>query len=186
MRTRDIDVLYCNIRKPMHYVPLAETLYENGYDYKEDVYSGVTKFYGPDGLEIEFLTKALGKGSPTQYIEPLKITAESLRLLDLTEAHSIKVHAKGYNILVPSPCVFVVHKILINPERLPVAKRAKDIDSCNRLLEYIVDDPDYCVEFNSIYDNLSKKQRKIFDQVVEERDLILVREVLNNNPDGLR
>jgi len=65
LRTTDLDFLYKNIRKPQRQINIISKLTQNGFVYKEDFLTGVGKFFKEGILEIEFLTRSIGKGSDT-------------------------------------------------------------------------------------------------------------------------
>ena len=63
LRTRDVDFLYRNLKAPQERkIRIVPSLREKGFYYKEDSLSGVGKFIKEDLLEIEFITRVLGKG----------------------------------------------------------------------------------------------------------------------------
>ncbi len=58
-----MDFLYPNIRKPQKFdVRIIKVLQDEGFVYLEDSLTGVGKFFKEDLLELEFLTRSLGKG----------------------------------------------------------------------------------------------------------------------------
>ena len=65
LRTTDLDLIYKNIRKPQRQINIISKLTQNGFVYKEDFLTGVGKFFKEGILEIEFLTRSIGKGSDT-------------------------------------------------------------------------------------------------------------------------
>ena len=63
LRTRDVDFLYPNLNKPKgHEIKIIKSMEEKGFLYTVDYISGVGKFVKENLLELEFLTRVIGKG----------------------------------------------------------------------------------------------------------------------------
>ena len=60
IRTRDIDFLYPNIRKPAKPVQLERKMVEAGFTIDRDSLTEVVKMFKEDLLEIEFITRQVG------------------------------------------------------------------------------------------------------------------------------
>ncbi len=60
IRTRDIDFLYPNIRKPAKPVQLERKMVEAGFTIARDTLTEVVKMFKEDLLEIEFITRQVG------------------------------------------------------------------------------------------------------------------------------
>ena len=179
LKTRDVDIMYFNICKPNVDIPIIPMLEEIGYQYKEDIVTGVAKFKKEGILELEFLTRALGKGENVVKIKPLNIKSESLRTIDILEQHQEIILYHGINVIVPKPAAFVIQKIIVNPTRTPFSKKEKDILSCNHLLEIIIRDEESKQLFYDIYKSLSKKQTKIFLEVVDKYQMYFAKKIIN-------
>lgn len=179
LKTRDVDIMYFNICKPNVDIPIVPMLEEIGYRYKEDIVTGVAKFKKEGILELEFLTRALGKGEKVAKIKPLNIKSESLRTIDILEQHQEVILYHGMNVIVPKPAAFIIQKIIVNPIRTPASKKEKDILSCNHLLEIIDNDDENKKLFYDIYKGLSKKQTKIFLEVVDKYQMYFAKKIIN-------
>jgi hypothetical protein len=137
LRTRDIDFLYVNLNRPEKDIRLFNGLKEKGFVYKEDSFSGVGKFVKEDLLELEFITRVLGKGRATYKIPSIGIEAEGLRVVNMLADYPLKVECNDHVIIVPEPEAYVLQKLLTNPTRTPVDKKEKDIQAVRELLKHI-------------------------------------------------
>lgn len=144
INTRDVDFIYKNINIPTNEkFNLLDSLINEGYKYLEHYDTGTAKFVKEDILEIEFLTRALGKGSPIAKIPSLDIKAESLRdinmLVNYPKQVTITNNNKKIKVFVPEPEAYVLQKIMINQTRKPLHKKEKDIQAIEKLLPYVDD-----------------------------------------------
>jgi len=161
LRTRDVDFLYMNLRRPGHKIEISQALKDKGFQYTEDRVSGVGK-YVKDDLTIEFLVRVLGKGDPAHSkIPSIGVTGIGLRETNMLTNYPIKVECKSYTITIPEPEVYVLQKLLINPKRSE-EKREKDMASIKVLLRYIDMN-----RLKEILNSLSKKQQKVIYEVCE-------------------
>ena len=137
LRTRDVDFLYPNLNRPQKYdINIFQSMQEKGFAYKEDVLSGVGKFVKEDLLELEFITRVLGKGHHIYEIPSLKIKAEGLRNANMLADYPLELDCENYIITVPEPEAYIVQKLLINSTRVPKSKQDKDIQAIRELLNY--------------------------------------------------
>jgi hypothetical protein len=162
LRTRDIDFLYINLNRPKKDIKLSNGLKEKGFVYKEDSVSGVGKFVKEDLLELEFITRVLGKGRQTYKIPSIGIEAEGLRIVNMLADYPLEIVCNNHVIIVPEPEAYVLQKLLTNPTRTPQDKREKDIQAVRGLLKHINKDRKH-----QIYDKMPKKSQKIVDFVCE-------------------
>ena len=137
--------------------------------------SGVAKFYKEDILELEFLTRTLGSNTdkPTK-IEPLNIKSESMRIVNILADYPVEIKYRNHKMIVPNPSAFVVQKILTNLTRKPDYKKEKDLDVCERIMQYIRKDDFYLIDFKTIVRNLSKKQSNFFYKVLSDNPIKLI------------
>ena len=138
IRTRDIDILYPNIRKPKHRVDLSSALSKIGFEPVTDR-NGPTRFFKDGDFELEFLVQEKGAGSIEPYlITPLSIKAEGLRFMDILIDNAIYIQLpSAKQVMVPHPVALILHKMIINHNRKPEAKKEKDIRSAELLFPYI-------------------------------------------------
>lgn len=177
--TQDYDFL---IKRPVKKGKgFVSKMKEIGFDYDEDYITDKSKFY-KDGMEVEFLTNLTRDYSSICSIEEMGINAESLKNLDVLISNSIVVEHETNKITIPSPAAYCIHKLLINPSRIEW-KKQKDIDSVINILSKMIESNVYINEFNSIFNSLSKKQKKIIENVSEEYKIIefdKIRELTNS------
>jgi hypothetical protein len=136
IRTLDVDILYRNIRYPRKRVDIFPVMRSRGFIYTEDIVSGVGKFVKDGALEVELLTRALGKGEALVEIPSIGIKAPSFRSQNMLNRYPLVVQANGLEIITPEPSVYLLHKLFINDARNEI-KREKDRDSIRLLLSYI-------------------------------------------------
>ena len=163
LRTRDVDFLYMNLHRPKSDIKLLDGLKEKGFLYKEDVLSGIGKFVKEDLLELEFMTRDLGKGQPTYKIPSIGIEAEGLRVVNMLVNYPLEIVCNNHTVIVPEPEAYLLQKLLTNPTRTPASKKEKDIQAVHTLLKYANND-----RIHQIFDGMSKKSKKIVARVCEE------------------
>ena len=135
IRTRDVDFLVRNLRRPQPAASLAAEARRRGYHVDSDRLTGVTKIFSPGGLEIEFLIAKMGAGLESALSTNVGVTAQSLRHLGILSRSSIAVEYHGMSISVPSPEAYVVQKMVINGER--DQKAEKDVAAIGRLWPHL-------------------------------------------------
>lgn len=160
LRTRDIDFLYVNLNRPDRDINLFSRLKEKGFVYKEDSVSGVGKFVKEDLLELEFITRVLGKGQATYKIPSIGIEAEGLRIVNMLADYPLELECNGHVITVPEPEAYILQKLLTNPTRTPESKKEKDIQAVRELLKHIEKD-----RVRQIFDKMPKRSQKNVDLV---------------------
>ena len=167
LKTMDMDILIKNLRRITANVSLPSLLSEHGYIYDEDPLTGVSKFYKSAVIELEFIVREMGRGKTDPYkVDSLNIKAEGLRHLDILCDNSIKLEINNFNLWVPTPQAYILHKLIINKNR--GVKKEKDIRAVNSILEYISTDENDVSQLKSIYNNLSKNDKKKVDTVCKE------------------
>jgi hypothetical protein len=156
LRTRDVDFLYPNLNRPKKSdIRIAKELSSIGFIYREDYMSGVGKFVKEDLLELEFITRALGKGQTINEIPSLNIKAEGLRIVNMLAEYPLELVCNDFIITVPEPEAYILQKLLTNPTRTPEYKKEKDIQAVRVLLSYVAKE-----RIQHIFDRMSKNERK--------------------------
>jgi len=169
LRTTDADFLYKNLRIPKRKINISDALKEKGFIYAENRLTGVGKFVKEGLLEIEFLTRVLGSGNRIyESIPSIGIKAVGLRDVNILVKYPLRLQCKGYDISVPEPEAYVIHKIIINPQRASEYKQEKDIRSVEALLRHTNKD-----RLRQIFDELPKKEKLIVNTVCEKNTIIL-------------
>jgi hypothetical protein len=136
LRTRDVDFLYRNIRRPAGRIDISQALKDKGFVYTESRTSGVGKF-AREELEIEILVRVLGKGdSLHSRIPSLGLTGVGLREINMLNDYPLVLECNGYTLIVPEPEAYILQKLFINPKR-GSDKRDKDMQSIRSMLEHV-------------------------------------------------
>lgn len=105
--------------------------------------AGVTKYIGADGLRVDFLTPNRGSdqlvGKPARMPSLGGAAAEPLRFLDFLiyePVRTVMLHKGGIPVLVPDPCRFAVHKMIVAARRSTGSQKdLKDLGQANQLAE---------------------------------------------------
>ena len=163
LKTRDVDFLYLNLNRPKNDINLFKGLREKGFTYREDTLSGVGKFIKGDLLELEFITRVLGKGQRIYKIPSIGIEAEGLRIVNMLADYPLELECRDYIIIVPEPEAYVLQKLLTNPVRVPPGKKEKDIQAVRELLKHI-----NVKRLRQIFDKLPEKNQKAINSVCAE------------------
>ena len=163
LRTRDIDFFYPNIGRPQkHDIKIIKSLREKGFVYAEDPLSGAGRFFKEELLELEFLTRALGKGKSVNEIPSLNIKAEALREINMLAKYPLQLDCNDFIITVPEPEVYILQKLLTNPTRTE-DKKEKDIQAVRVLLRHVKMD-----RLRQIFDGMSKKEKRAVNDTKEK------------------
>ena len=153
LRTLDIDFLIRNQRKPRTMVNLPTAMREAGYVMMEDILTGTTKTFSPDGLEVEFLIAQLGSGEQAVLPTHLGVKAQALSHLGMLRDHVRALSVLGLEVHVPSPEAYVLHKCVINAQRKQ--KGEKDRQSILALLPHLE-----ISSLKEVWRTLSRKQQR--------------------------
>ena len=170
LKTRDIDVYYGN---PLRELPdasgLEQQLKEAGFIPYADGTGRKTFF--KDSVELEFLAIPLGSHAGMVVIPDTTITAETLE--DLSVLDPLVISVDGYEITVPTPASYIVHKLLINPKRKPEHKRAKDIEAVRSLLLSVSTRQADCSQLQKKLQKISPEQKSVILEVSKTNNLSL-------------
>ena len=165
LRTRDIDFVIRNKRKPDTPINLINAFKEAGYTVENDRITCKTRIMTLERLEVEFLLAKVGAGLEDTVATNLGVTAETLRNIDILRDNYMPISVKDYLINVPKPEAYIIQKIIINEERKD--KSLKDQRAIKNILPYINND-----FAKSIYQNLSKKQKSKVDKYNVEVEIL--------------
>jgi hypothetical protein len=159
MKTRDVDFLIRNLRRPPHRTDFIDRLEETGFILDANRNGGIHRFLHEDaGMEIEFLLQERGQGSSEAYhVESLGIRVQGLRNLDILSRFPMEAAYNGIDIVIPTPEAYAVHKLVINNGRAE-AKREKDIQAIDLILEYVRGNQRTRF-FKEVWNSLTKKQQ---------------------------
>ena len=166
IKTRDVDFLISNLRKPRTKVDMVSLLEANGYIVQQSSMTIQHRFFKPE-LEVEFLVREIGAGQAEPYDAPgFGIKVAGLRQLDLLSENLMRIHMRGCEIQVPLPEAYAFHKLLI--QRQTYEKSRKDLQAVENLLEYIMQHPNRIADLKKMHGKLTKKQqRRIADRCQE-------------------
>lgn len=139
LRTQDIDFLI-----PMPYKGAVFDLsaYFRQLGFMEHFNPDGSMFFSTGTLKIEFLAPHKGRDDESAvYIRELSLRPQMLRLVDilLKEAIDIKI-SPGTWVRVPSPCSFMLHKLLIANRWRRADKREKDLKQAIYTGNYVLAD----------------------------------------------
>jgi len=141
LATNDIDFAVENAVKipAKRRETIPEILDRLGYTPIKD-YSGIETFLHGT-FEVEFLThRRGGEAPPSVVIPPWKVSAQPLPFIDLLFIRPNMVVIEDFNIRIPSPEAYVIHKLIIAQRRTgrdKDAKKEKDLQQCSALVEII-------------------------------------------------
>ena len=152
IRTRDVDFLVRNLRKPNPPAGLAGIARERGYFVESDRVTGTTKILDVSGLEVEFLIGKRGAGVEPSLKTNIGVTAQALRHLDMLSSNTTAVLCLGHLVHVPIPEAYAVHKMVINEER--GTKAEKDMAAVSSITPFL----DRAI-VEELLGRLSKKER---------------------------
>lgn len=110
-------------------------------------------------MEIEFLVHQLGQGDRAVLETNLGVNAQALHHLAMLKEHAKAVSVFGFNIVVPLPEAYALHKLIIQPMR--GKKQEKDTEALHSLLPFMD-----ALAFRAIFEGLTKNERKA---VIEQR-----------------
>ena len=164
IRTRDVDFLYKSLYKPSgKKFDIINILKDRGFSCETNRLTGISKFVIEDFFTIEFLVKVLGSGEKEhQEIPSLGIIGIGLRDINILERYPLTLACDKYTITVPEPEVYILQKLIINPKRLKLDKREKDLQSIRRLLPHVNKK-----RMREIFNALTKKQQKAINETCE-------------------
>jgi len=152
LRTLDIDFLVKNLRRPVPQANIATLARDAGYLVEQDYITETTKIYTPGFMEIEFLILQQGAGDTQTLKTNLGVNAQALRHLSVLKEFTLTVHLFDMDINIPQPEAYVLHKIVINPQR--EKKAEKDRAAILNLLPFLDRD-----KFKTVFACLTKKEQ---------------------------
>lgn len=152
LRTLDIDFLVKNLRRPVPQANIATLARDAGYLVEQDYITETTKIYTPGFMEIEFLILQQGAGDTQTLKTNLGVNAQALRHLSVLKEFTLTVTLFDMDINIPHPEAYVLHKIVINPQR--EKKAEKDRAAISNLLPLLDRN-----KFKTVFDCLTKKEQ---------------------------
>ena len=153
---------------------ISKKLSNYSYQRHNDYITGKTTFLSLEsGFSIEFLTLPDRNMTPTINVKGLDVVAEALPKMAPAGWNFIQIKYSNMIVNVVSPVSFVLQKLLINKERKPESKKAKDIDAAKYVLGFIKTSKKYNDELNKSFNEYPKKWKKTIIDVANENDIVL-------------
>lgn len=168
IRTLDLDFLIHNPPKIKQRINVPRLLSELGFIEEFSLLGGHSKFIHPD-LEIEFIIPKKGRGKDGPYrIDEININAQGLRYVNMLQNHTVKIPYRGYEITVPEPGAYVLHKFHISSKRTKKEKKEKDIETAIELGEFLVTMDEQVSKMRMIYNDIPGKWQKEIFKIIQE------------------
>lgn len=138
IKTRDIDFLISNPARIKQEVNVPELLKDLGFVTIFKGSKGYIKLDHPD-LILEFLVPEKGRGIDKPFPLPkLGVNATALRFLGFLYMNTIKVKVEDFNLTLPHPANFALHKLIIFQRRLRQEKSIKDRNTAIEILKVLI------------------------------------------------
>jgi hypothetical protein len=159
IRTRDMDFLILNPARIKTTVDIPELLKDLGFIIGYSGEKGFIKLEHPE-LIVEFLSPEKGKGTDKPIPLPAwGVNAVALRFLGLLTENTIKVRVEDFDIRMPHPVNFALHKLIISQYRSKEEKAIKDRTAAVEILRALIDKGDIALT-KEVYGSLLPKWKK--------------------------
>lgn len=167
IKTRDIDFLIPNPHRIRVNVNIPELLKDLGFIIGYRGTKGYIKLEHPD-LVVEFLSLEKGKGTDRPIPLPkLGINAVALRFLSLLADNVIKAKVEDFDILLPHPTNFALHKLIVFQRRFKEEKAIKDRNAAVEILKALIN-KDEAATIKRVFDSMIPKWQKKIIKGLEE------------------
>lgn len=176
IRTRDVDFLIPYPRDIRANANIPDLLKDLGFIISYRGTKGYIKLEHPD-LIVEFLSPERGKGTDGPISIPkLGVNAVALRFLNFLIEDTIKVKIENFEVWLPHPINFALHKLIIFQRRLKEEKAAKDRNAAIEILNALITKGEAAIikrVFNSM---IPKWQKKVIDGLkdAQEKDILSI------------
>lgn len=175
IKTRDVDFLIPNPHGIKVNVNIPELLKDLGFIIGYRGAKGYIKLEHPD-LVVEFLSPEKGRGTDRPIPVPkLGVNAVALRFLSLLIDNVIKVKVEDFEVLLPHPANFALHKLIIFQRRFKEEKAIKDRNSAIEILKALINKGETNTIRRVFGSLLPKWQKKVIKGLEEAKE----REILN-------
>ncbi len=182
IRTRDMDFLIPNPTRIKTPIDIPELLRDLGFIIGYNGEEGLIRLEHPE-LIVEFLSPEKGKGTDKPIPLPaLGVNAVGLRFLALLTDNIIKIRVEDFDILMPHPINFSLHKLIISQYRPKEEKSVKDMDAAIGILKALIEKGDIYL-IREVYCSLLPKWKKRVLKGLEQTDEYggdSIRKVINN------
>lgn len=174
LKTRDIDFLIFSPSRIRRNVNIPELLKDLGFVTIYKGSRGYIKLDHPD-LILEFLVPEKGKGTDKPIPLPrLGMNAVALRFLSLLADNIIKIKVEDFDVSLPHPANFALHKLIIFQRRFKEEKALKDRNTAVEILKALIKKDEIAVVrqvFNSMLPKWQKKVIKGLEEI-KEREIL--------------
>lgn len=139
IRTRDIDFLVRRRYRFPKQVDLADLMADLGFEVGFTGNSGYMNLENEE-LILEFLVPEAGPTTDKPYPLPdLKFNAQPLRHLAMLWRDPIAVETSGFEVKIPHPADYCLHKLIIFSRRKTADKKEKDLHSALQVLDALLE-----------------------------------------------
>lgn len=177
IKTRDIDFLIDVPSRIRHNVNIPELLKDLGFVTIYRGSRGYIKLDHPD-LILEFLVPEKGKGTDKPIpLSKLGMNAVALRFLSLLSDNIIKVRIEDFDVSLPHPVNFALHKLIIFQRRFKEEKALKDRNTALEILKALINKGETEIirqVFNSMLLKWQKKVIKGLEEIKEKEILSIL------------
>ncbi len=171
IQTRDVDFLIPYPNRIKVNVNIPGLLKDLGFVIGYAGTKGYMRLEHPD-LMIEFLSPEKGKGTDRPIPLPkLGVNAVALRFLSLLTDNVIKARVTNFDVLLPHPANFALHKLIISQRRPREDKALKDRNAAVEILKALLDKGEIDTirkVFSSLFPKWQKKVLKALEKAREE------------------
>lgn len=170
IKTRDVDFLIPNLHGIKVNVNIPELLKDLGFIIGYRGAKGYIKLEHPD-LVVEFLSPERGKGTDKPIpIPKLGVNAVALRFLSLLTDNVIKARTEDFDIILPHPANFALHKLIIFQRRFKEEKAIKDRNAAVGILKALINKGDVSI-LHRVYNSMIPKwQKKVIKGLEEAKE----------------
>lgn len=167
VKTRDIDFLINAPSRIKHNVNIPELLKDLGFVTIYKGSRGYIKLDHPD-LILEFLVPEKGRGTDKPIPLPkLGMNAVALRFLSLLSDNIIKVRIENFDVSLPHPANFALHKLIIFQRRFKEEKAIKDRNAAIEILRALINKGE-AVTIKHVFNAMIPKWQKRILKGLEE------------------
>ena len=128
---------------------------------------------------LEFLVLEKGRGIDKPFPLPkLGINAVALRFLSFLSTNTIKVKVEDFNVTLPHPANFALHKLIIFQRRIKRDKAAKDRNIAIEILKSLIEKGESSI-IKDVFNSIPKKwQARVIKGLnkSEDKDILVVLE----------
>ena len=170
IRTRDIDFLVPDPRKIKKCVKIPDLFKDLGFVIGYNGPQGYMRLEHPD-LIVEFLSPERGMGTDRPVpIPKLGVNATALRFLSLLTENIIKIPVEDFDVLLPHPANFALHKVIISQRRRKEEKAVKDRNAAVMLLKALIRKGDAEVLLGVFDSMIPRWQKKVLKSLEEAKE----------------